>query len=188
MSEMNLPEYDVPQNSLKDKYIDNYLKVNINPKPLLLCLTRNYNYNVLCYEVIMDENGEIDPDNIVGNYWLEIDPPLIKEKRERGIVTDRTETTLAENLLGIGINATINEETGAIDVTLGSLKNHIFQLVQNDGNYTLQGIYQGKCCELLKAHGDVEYNSIISKVNEVYLWWKPIDSREILVEKLSDSL
>ena len=185
MTELNLPEYDAPQISLTDDYIDNYLKVNINPKPLLLCLTRNYNYNILCYEVIMDENGDIDPDNIVGNYWLEIDPPLMKTKREQGILTDRLETTLAENLLGIGINATINEETGAIDVVVHSLKNHTFQLVQNDGNYTLQGIYQGKCCKLLKAHAEVEYNLMVCQVNEVYLWWKPVTGGDVMIEKLT---
>ena len=185
MTELNLPKYDAPKISLTDDYIDNYLKVNINPKTLLLHLSRSCNYNVLCYEVLVDNNGDIDPDNIVGNYWLDIDPALIKKNRKKGIMTDRTETNIMENKLAFGVKSTINSESGSIDVNIKALKNHTFQLVQNEGNYTLQGIYQGKCCKLLKAHAEVTYNLMVCKVKEVYLWWKPVTGGDVMVEKLT---
>lgn len=71
-----------------------------NPN-LLFIIERSKNKNVVCYAAKM-KGGQIDPDDPIEAYWMDIDPEYVKAARAKGVTSDRVELGVMESKLAYG--------------------------------------------------------------------------------------
>jgi len=85
---------------------------------ILFIIARSKNLNIVVYEANL-LNGDLDPNNPVIVYWLDLDPAYVAENRAKGIISDRSELGRIEKSLAYGLTATpIPNKAGYFSIQL----------------------------------------------------------------------
>ena len=72
---------------------------------VLFVIGRSKNLNIVVYEAKLAGSGELDSKEPVVVYWLDLDPAYQKQKRDKGVTSDRLELNYIEKTLAYGLSS-----------------------------------------------------------------------------------
>ena len=73
---------------------------------ILFVIGRSKNLNIVVYEARLNQRGdELDSKEPVIVYWLDLDPAYQKQKRDKGITSDRLELNYIEKTMAYGLSS-----------------------------------------------------------------------------------
>jgi len=74
---------------------------------ILFVIGRSKNLNIVVYEAKVS-GGELDAKEPVVVYWLDLDPAYQKQKRDKGVSSDRLELNYIEKTMAYGLSSAAN--------------------------------------------------------------------------------
>ena len=73
---------------------------------ILFVIGRSKNLNIVVYEAKLAASGtEVDSKEPVTVYWLDLDPAYQKQKRDKGVASDRLELNYIEKTMAYGLSS-----------------------------------------------------------------------------------
>ena len=76
---------------------------------ILFVIGRSKNLNIVVYEAkLASGGGELDSKEPVIVYWLDLDPAYQKQKRDKGVTSDRLELNFIEKTMAYGLSSAPN--------------------------------------------------------------------------------
>mmetsp|Transcript_16489 Transcript_16489/g.23160 ORF Transcript_16489/g.23160 Transcript_16489/m.23160 type:complete len:139 (+) Transcript_16489:61-477(+) len=135
------------------------------------------------FEAVTDKDGKLDEKVIVRNYWFDIDAKPAEKAIKAGNPACTSDTNFFENKMAYGISGKKGPD-GKIKISIVSLAKRVFDLVEEDGDFSMQGSYDGKTMKLRKVYVNAKEGWTTPTVLYVLLFWEPLDGGEIVVEKV----
>jgi len=116
-----------------------------NPN-ILFIISRSKNGNLVVYEAKLT-NGQLDPNNPVEVYWMDVDPEYVQKRIKAGKTSDRTELNTLEKQFAYGLSSE-SLGGGRYKITLVALKERpVVVFVEN-----------GKPKALMTINGEYDWN------------------------------